>query len=405
MIEAAEELGTRVGVSQACHALRVPRSSLYWDRKPKENPAPRPTPPRALSPEEEVEVRAILNSDQFCDDAPREVYATLLDRGEYYCHWRTMYRVLEKYDEVHERRQQRRQEAISKPELRATGPNQLWSWDITWLRGPKGSHYYLYTIVDVFSRYVPGWMMAKRESAKLAEQLIAETCSKQGIKPKQLVLHSDRGSAMRSKTVAQLLIKLGIAKSHSRPYTPTDNPFSEAQFKTMKYRPEYPEAFVGMKDACCWARGFIHWYNYEHHHSSLALMTPATVHFDQVEAVYEQRQQVLATAYAAHPERFVRGKPTPPSLPKEVWINKPKIQDEKQEIELASQRNGRYADAANRFTQEGATEIIPQQGKREMPAEADFSPFPLFGQVYDTTIVRTEQLLAGVDQLDAAVAP
>jgi putative transposase len=323
MIEAAEELGARVGVSQACRVLRVPRSSLYWDRKPKEAPAPRPTPPRALSREEEVAVRAILNSDRFCDDAPREVYATLLDRGQYYCHWRTMYRVLEKYDEVHERRHRRRQGAISKPELRATGPNQLWSWDLTLLRGPNGSHYYLYTIVDVFSRYVPGWMIAKRESAKLAEQLIAETCSKQGIKPEQLVLHADRGSAMRSQTVAQLLIKLGVAKSHSRPYTPTDNPFSEAQFKTMKYRPDYPQAFAEMKDARSWARDFFHWYNHQHHHSALALMTPATVHYGQVETVYQQRQQVLAAAYAAHPERFVRGKPKPSRPPREVWINQP----------------------------------------------------------------------------------
>jgi putative transposase len=405
MMEAAEKLGETAGVSQACRALSVPRSSLYRSRRPQEAPSPRPTPPRALSPEEKRAVRAILNSDQFCDDAPREVYATLLDQGEYYCHWRTMYHILEEHDEVHERRNQRRHPVTSKPELRATGPNELWSWDITQLRGPNGSYYYLYTIIDVFSRYVPGWMIASRESAQLAERLIAETCTKQGINPDQLVLHADRGSAMRSKTVAQLLIKLGIAKSHSRPYTPTDNPFSEAQFKTMKYRPDYPETFLGMKDARCWARGFIHWYNHEHHHTGLALMTPATVHFGQGETVYQQRQQVLATAYAAHPERFVRGKPTPPPLPKEVSINKPKTQDEKQVIELANQRNGRYGDATNRFTRDGATEITPQQGKREMPADADFSPFPLLGQVYDTTAVRTEQLLAGVDHLDAAIAP
>jgi putative transposase len=316
-----------------------------------------------------------------------------------------MYRILEKYDEVHERRNQRRYPVTSKPELRATGPNQLWSWDITQLRGPNRSHYYLYTIVDVFSRYVPGWMIAKRESAQLAEQMIAESCTKQGIKPEQLVLHADRGSAMRSKTVAQLLIKLGIAKSHSRPYTPTDNPFSEAQFKTMKYRPDYPETFLGVKDARGWARGFIHWYNHEHHHTGLALMTPATVHFGREETVYQQRQQVLVTAYAAHPERFVRGKPTPPPLPNEVWINKPRTQDEKQEVDQAHQRNGRCTDAADRFIQEGATEIVPQQEKRELPAETGLSPFPLFGQVDDTTVVRTEQPLADVDQLGAAIAP
>ena len=194
-------------------------------------------------------MRALLNSDRFWDDAPREVYATLLDEGTYYCDWRTMYRILEEYDEVHERRHQRRHPVYHKPELHATGPNQLWSWDITQLKGPNGDYYYLYTIIDVFSRYVPGWMIANRESAELAEKLIAETCAKQGIERDQLTLHADRGSAMRSKTVAQLLIELGVAKSHSRPYTPTDNPFSEAQFKTMKSlalrasasdRPDYP---------------------------------------------------------------------------------------------------------------------------------------------------------------------
>jgi putative transposase len=358
-----------------------------------------------LSAAEKAEVRAVLNSERFWDAAPREVYATLLDEGEYLCHWRTMYHILEEHDEVHERRNRRCHPVSVKPELRATGPNQLWSWDITQLRGPQGVYYYLYVILDVFSRFVPGWMIAERELAGLAEQLIAETCAKQGIPRDQLVLHSDRGSAMRSKTVAQLLIHLGVAKSHSRPYTPTDNPYSESQFKTMKYRPEYPERFNDREEARIWARGFFHWYNHEHHHSGLALMTPATVHFGQVETVYQQRQQVLAAAYAAHPERFVRGQPTPALLPKEVWINKPKHQDEKPVIELANQRHGRYGDAAIRFAQEGATQIIPQQGKREMPAEADFSPFPLCGQVYDITIVRAEQLLAGVDQLDAAIAP
>ena len=324
MIEAAKELGEKVGVAQACRMLSVPRSSLYRAQKPKGISAPRPTPPRALSLEEETAVRAVLNSEEFCDAAPREVYATLLERGEYHCHWRTMYRILEKHDEVYERRNQCRRPATSKPELRATGPNQLWSWDISQLKGINRHYYHLYTIIDVFSRYVPGWMIANRESAELAEQLVAETCAKQGIKPEQLTIHADRGSAMRSKTVAQLFIKLGIAKSHSRPYTPTDNPFSEAQFKTMKYRPDYPDEFAGMKNARGWARDFFHWYNYEHHHTGLALMTPATVHYGQTDIVYEQRQQVLAAAYATHPERFVRGMPTPPRPPEQVWINQPK---------------------------------------------------------------------------------
>jgi putative transposase len=323
MIQAAEELGEVIGISAACGALSVPRSSLYRARQPKEDPSPRPTPPRALSSEQKAEVRAVLNGERFWDCAPREVYATLLDEGDYYCHWRTMYRILEEHDEVHERRNQCRHPARTKPELRATGPNQVWSWDIAKLKGLNGVYYYLYVIIDVFSRYVPGWMIAEREAAELAETLIAETCAKQGIEPDQLILHADRGSAMRSKTVAQLLIDLGVAKSHSRPRTPTDNPYSEAQFKTLKYRPDYPEQFDGKEDARRWARDFFHWYNHEHHHTGLALMTPATVHYGQAEAVYEQRQQVLEAAYAAHPERFVRGKPTPPELPDEVWINRP----------------------------------------------------------------------------------
>ena len=332
MNAAAEELGQAVGVSAACRALGVPRSSLYRSQQTAKS-APRPTPPRALSPEEKAEVRAVLNSERFWDCAPREVYATLLDEGTYYCDWRTMYRILKEHDEVQERRHQRRHPVCNKPELRATGPNQLWSWDITQLKGANGTYYYLYTIIDVFSRYVPGWMIARSESAQLAEKLIAETCAKQGIEPAQLILHADRGSAMRSKTVAQLLIELGVAKSHSRPYTPTDNPFSESQFKTMKYRPDYPAAFVGIKHARAWARHFFQWYNHEHHHSGLALMTPSTVHYGQVETVYQQRQQVLAAAFSAHPERFVRGMPSPSKPPEEVWINQP--QSEHQATDLA----------------------------------------------------------------------
>lgn len=322
MITAAEQLGKRVGISEACRAMGIPRSSLYRSRKPSPVIA-RPTPPRALSPGERAEVHTVLNSERFWDSAPREVYATLLDEGKYLCHWRTMYRILEEHDEVHERRNLRRHPVTVKPELRAAQPNQLWSWDITQLRGPRGLHYYLYVILDLFSRYVPGWMIAERELARLAEQLIAETCAKQGILPEQLILHSDRGSSMRSKTVAQLLIDLGVVKSHSRPYTPTDNPYSESQFKTMKYRPEYPERFEGLEEARGWARSFFHWYNHEHHHSGLGLMTPATVHDGSAETVYQQRCQVLTAAYAAHPERFVQGEPMPPKWPEEVWINPP----------------------------------------------------------------------------------
>ena len=323
-MKAAEQLSEHTSISAACESLGVPRSSFYRARQPKSEPKPRPTPERALTAEEKERVRQTLNSERFQDSAPRQVYATLLDNGAYLCSWRTMYRILDEYQEVRERRNQLRHPHYTKPELLATGPNQLWSWDITKLRGPaKWTYYYLYTILDVFSRYVPGWLIAECESSTLAQQLIAETCAKQGIVPEQLTLHADRGSAMRSKTVALLLADLGVTKTHSRPYVANDNPYSEAQFKTMKYRPDYPDRFGSIQDARAWARPFFHWYNHEHHHSGLALLTPATVHYGQAQSVIDQRQMVLQAAYAARPERFVRGVPKPPSLPTEVWINKP----------------------------------------------------------------------------------
>ena len=235
-----------------------------------------------------------------------------------------MYRILKERDLVCERRNQLRHPTYTKPELLATGPNQLWSWDITKLRGPaKWTYFYLYTILDVFSRYVVGWLIAERESARVAEHLIGETCAKQGIERDQLTLHADRGSAMISKTVALLLADLGVTKTHSRPHVSNDNPYSEAQFKTMKYRPGYPDRFGSIQDARAWARPFFHWYNHQHYHTGLALLTPATVHYGQAQAVLERRQETLQAAYAAHPERFVRGAPRPPSLPTAVWINEP----------------------------------------------------------------------------------
>jgi len=321
---AVGQLAPHIGIAQACQALGVPRSSYYRAHQPHTTPAPRPAPPRALAPQEREEVRAVLNGPRFQDAAPREVYATLLDEGRYLCHWRTMYCLLESYDEVRERRRQLQHPAYARPELLATGPNQLWSWDITKLRGPvKWTYYYLYVILDVFSRYVVGWLIAERELAELAELLIVETCAKQGIARDQLTIHADRGSSMRSKTVALLLADLGVSKTHSRPYTATDNPYSEAQFKTLKYRPDYPDRFGCLADARAWAQEFFSWYNYDHHHSGLGLLTPALVHYGQAETVRAQRQQVLLAAYAAHPERFVRGAPQLPKLSKEVWINKP----------------------------------------------------------------------------------
>jgi putative transposase len=277
-----------------------------------------------LSLEEKGKVHQTLNSERFQDCPPREVYATLLDEGAYLCHWRTMYRILDEYGEVQERRNQLQHPVYSKPELVATAPKQVWSWDITKLRGPfTWVCYYLYVIIDIFSRYVVGWMIAERESGELAKELIAATCAKEEIGAEQLTLHADRGSPMKSKSVGQLLVDLEIAKSYSRPYTPDDNPYSEAQFKTMKYRPGCPDRFESQDHSRAWARDLIHWYNHAHHHIGLALMTPAVVHHGLAEAVRAHRQRVLQAAYEAHPERFVRGMPTPPELPKEVWINQP----------------------------------------------------------------------------------
>ena len=316
MIQLAEDLGQQIGVKPACEALGVPRSSLYRARQPK--------PVQALSEKERLVVRDELNSERFSDSAPRQVYATLLDEGTYLCSWRTMYRILDEFEEVRERRNQLTHPAYSKPELLATAPNQLWSWDITKLLGPaKWTYFYLYVILDVFSRYVVGWLIAERETAALAETLIAETCAKQNIGRDQLTLHADRGSVMRSKPVAFLLSDLGVTKTHTRPYTSNDNPYSEAQFKTLKYRPDYPDRFGSLMDARGWAQDFFTWYNNEHYHTGLNLMTPATVHYGQAETVRDQRAQVLQAAYRAHPERFVRGAPTVPDLPHAVWINPP----------------------------------------------------------------------------------
>jgi putative transposase len=324
MIEASKELSKHIGVSAACEALGVPRSSFYRAQQPHTEPKARPTSKRALSQEEKIKVREILNSERFQDLAPREVYAALLEEDRYLCSWRTMYRILDEYHEVRERRNQLRHPAYSKPELLATGPNQLWSWDITKLKGPaKWTYYYLYTILDVFSRYVVGWLIAEGESAVLAQELIRASCHKQGIQPEQLTIHADRGSSMTSKSVALLLADLGVTKSHSRPHVSNDNPFSEAQFKTLKYRPGFPERFGSLQDARQWARPFFRWYNHKHHHTAIGLMTPATVHYCRAAEVTEQRQQVLTAAYAAHPERFVHGEPQAPRLPEKVWINTP----------------------------------------------------------------------------------
>ena len=328
MMDIAASLAEEIGIAEACEALSVPRSSFYRlsrQAAPDAAPsAPRSESARALSEAERALVREVLNSPRFQDCSPRQVYAWLLDNGIYLCSWRTMYRILAAHDEVRERRNQLQRPQYRKPELLATAPNQLWSWDITKLRGPATwTYYYLYVILDVFSRYVTGWMVAERETADLAKQLIEAACDRQGIAPDQLTLHADRGAPMVSKTVAQLLIDLGVAKTHSRPYTSNDNPYSEAHFKTLKYRPDYPNRFTALSAARDWARPFFHWYNNEHYHTGLSLMTPAMVHYDQAEVVQSQRNQVLQIAYAAHPERFIQGPPQAPLPEPAVWINKP----------------------------------------------------------------------------------
>jgi putative transposase len=330
MIQTAAELATSQGVAAACLALAVPRSRLYRARPatspaalPSE-PAARPTPPRALSPAETEQVRELLNSERFQDLAPREVYAALLDEERYLCSVSSMYRILAQHAEVRERRDQLRHPVYRKPELLATGPNQVWSWDITKLRGPgPGVYYYLYAILDIFSRYIVGWLIAEVAWAELAEQLIGETCSKQGVPRTQLTIHADNGSPMIAKSVAVLLGDLGVGKSHSRPHVANDNPYSEAQFKTLKYQPDYPERFGSLADARSWARTFFDWYNHQHHHTGLGLLTPAVVHAGRAETVRQQRQAVLQRAFQAHPERFVKGVPQPAKLPEAVWINPP----------------------------------------------------------------------------------
>jgi putative transposase len=326
------DLTPTVGVRAACEAFDFPRSSFY--RKGFSggvSPAVAAVRfvPRALDSAEREAVLASLHEERFQNSAPAAVYATLLDEGRYHCSIRTMYRILESDGEVCERRDQLVHPAYTKPELLATGPNQLWSWDITKLLGPaKWTYFYLYVILDVFSRYVVGWMVADGESSELAKRLIADTCGKQAIEPGKLTIHADRGSSMTSKPVAFLMADLGITKTHSRPHVSDDNPYSESHFKTLKYRPGFPERFGSIQDARAFCLDFFAWYNEDHRHSGLGLLAPAVVHYGLATAAIAQRRQVLKDAYLAHPERFVRKPPQPPPAPTEVWINKPKLPPE-----------------------------------------------------------------------------
>jgi putative transposase len=326
--DAIGELAPIVGVRAACRALGRPRATHY--RRHRTSPAP-PRParerrpqPRALTAPERQRVLDVLHEPRFVDLAPGEVHAILLDEGTYLCSQATMYRLLRAHGEVGERRRQATHPPRVKPELVAHAPNQCWSWDITKLAGPaKWTYYYLYSIIDIYSRYTVGWMVATRESAQLAERLLAETIAKQGVDRGQLTIHADRGSSMASKPVAFLLADLGVTKSHSRPHCSNDNPYSEAQFKTLKYRPDFPDTFGSLQDARAFCATFYRWYNGEHRHSGIGMHTPSDVHHGRATEVRQARAHVLTAAYQAHPERFVRKPPQPMPLPDVAWINRP----------------------------------------------------------------------------------
>ena len=329
MIDLAKQLSPDVGKKAACEAFLVPRATFYryQDRRTHVDDTVnnQRSSPLSLSCEERQQVIDILHSDRFVDDTPYQVYATLLDEGNYHCSIRTMYRLLAaEHGCVKERRKHVHRPNYVKPELLATSQNQVWSWDITKLKGPvKWTYYHLYVILDIFSRYVVGWMIAHREQDALAKRLIEDSCIKQNIERDQLLVHADRGPSMRSKAVAHLLAELGVTKTHSRPYVSNDNPYSEAQFKTLKYCPEFPERFGSIQDARSFCQRFFIWYNKHHHHSGIALLTPEQVHYGMADQMYRQRAAVLLSAFKRNPIRFKGKMPVPEKLPKAVWINKP----------------------------------------------------------------------------------
>ena len=322
-----EQHRQQLGAEPLCQALGVPRAAFYRQLDPKASaadPTPRPQPGHALSLTEQQTVLATLHEQRFVDRAPAQIYAQLLQEGIYHCSIRTLYRILADHQEVRERRTLAARPVYAKPELLATQPNQVWSWDITKLKGPaKWTYFYLYVILDIFSRYVVGWMVAPRESTELAKRLIGESCRKQMILPSQLTLHADRGSSMKSNGVAQLLVDLGVTKTHSRPQVSNDNPFSESQFKTMKYRPEFPQRFGCLQDARSFGVEFFQWYNHEHRHCGIALYTPADVHYGRIEQIRQLRQATLDAAYLKNPNRFRHKPPMAEVPPTAVWINPP----------------------------------------------------------------------------------
>jgi putative transposase len=333
VIAAVHDLSPALGIGAACQALGLPRGEPARQRKrvhraslvgPMPERAPRARPPLALNAQERTVLLDTLNSERFVDTAPAAVHATLLDEGKYVGSVRTMYRLLATQGGSPERRRQLTHPAYAKPELLATAPNQVWSWDITKLKGPaKWTCFHLYVILDIFSRHVVGWMLAEREGADLAEQLIADTVARHDVKPGTLTLHADRGAAMRSKPVAALLVDLDITKSHSRPHVSDDNPYSESQFKTMKYRPDFPARFGCIEDARAHCQVFFAWYATQHRHSGIGYMTPHAVHYGQAQALQAVRQATLDTAFAASPQRFKGQRPRTYELPDAAWINPP----------------------------------------------------------------------------------
>jgi putative transposase len=324
--EAFGQLEPLLGTKVACAAVGRARATHYRHLKPSRAtpPKPRPAPPNKLADTEVDDILAVLRSPRFVDCSPAQVYFTLLDEGVYLASESSFYRILRSHDEVRERRRQATHPAKVRPELIADKPLVVWSWDITKLKGPKrGVYYDLYVVIDIFSRYVVAWCVAPSESGELARELIADAVARHNIAPGQLTVHADRGSSMTSNPVTELLTFLGIGRSHSRPHTSNDNPYSEAQFKTLKYCPAFPERFGCIEDARAFCEAFFSYYNHEHRHSGIGYHTPASVHYGTATEVRAQRAETLDTAYAANPARFRHRRPQPPKLPTVAWINEP----------------------------------------------------------------------------------
>ena len=366
-----EEAAPAHGVSPACRALAVSRAGVYRRRRRLRESvaAPRRAPPaRAYALDERRQILEVVNSERFRDSSVRQIVFTCQDEGLYLASPRTVYRMLERVGASRERRNHLIHPVYSRPELLATRSNQVWSWDITkLLTFQKWTYLYLYVLLDIFSRYVVGWLLAHAESATLASELIAESCRKQGISPGQLTVHADRGSSMRSRTVAQLLSDLGVEKTHSRPHVSNDNPFSEAQFKTVKYRPEFPGRFGSIQEGRVFGQRFFSWYNNEHHHSGIAYLTPAQLHYGRAREILDARHRVISAAALQHPERFVHGLPKLIETPSAVWINPP---GEKSALQDALQR----AISPSAIPWAGPPKAIPTLSTLTLPDQQTVTP-------------------------------